>query len=53
MYFVCAVCAFSCSVMSDFFCDPMDCSLPGSSVYGISQVRILEWVVLSSSRESP
>ena len=27
-----------------FFCDPMDCSLPGSSVRGISQARILEWV---------
>ena len=25
-------------------CDPMDCSLPGSSVCGIVQVRILEWV---------
>ena len=29
--------------------DPMDCSLPGSSVHGISQARILEWVALSSS----
>ena len=27
-------------------CDPMDCSLPGSSVHGISQERILEWVVI-------
>ena len=25
-------------------CDPMDCSLPGSSVHGISQARILEWL---------
>ena len=25
-------------------CDPMDCSLPGSSVHGISQAKILEWV---------
>ena len=25
-------------------CDPMDCSLPGSSVCGLSQARILEWV---------
>ena len=31
----------------------MDCSLPGSSVHGISQVKILEWVAISSSRESP
>ena len=33
-------------------CDPMDCSPPGSSVYGVSQVRILEWVAISSSRVS-
>ena len=26
-------------------CDPMDCSLPGSSIHGIFQARILEWVV--------
>ena len=32
-------------------CDPMDCSPPGSSVHGISQVRILEWDAISSSRE--
>ena len=29
---------------------PMDCSLPGSSVHGILQVRILEWVFMPSSR---
>ena len=34
------------------FCNPMDCSLPGSSVYEISQARILEWVVISFSRGS-
>ena len=33
-------------------CSPMDCSTPGSSVHGISQTRILEWVVISSSRGS-
>ena len=33
-------------------CNPMDCSLPGSSVYGILQARILEWVAISSSRGS-
>ena len=32
--------------MSDS-CDPMDCSLPGSSVHGILQARILEWVAIS------
>ena len=31
-------------------CDPMDCSLPGSSVHGIFLARILEWVVISFSR---
>jgi len=30
----------------------MDCSLPGSSVHGISQARILEWIAISFSRES-
>ena len=34
------------------FCDLMDCSPPGSSVHGILQARILEWVAISSSRES-
>ena len=32
--------------------EPKDCSLPGSSVLRISQARILEWVVISSSRGS-
>ena len=34
------------------FFDPMDCSPPGSSVRGISQARVLEWVASSSFRES-
>ena len=33
-------------------CDPMDCSLPGFSVHGILQARILEWVTISFSRGS-
>ena len=33
-------------------CDPEDCSLPGSSVHGIFQARILERVATPSSRES-
>ena len=33
-------------------CDPMDCSLPGSSVYGILQARVLEWVAISFSSGS-
>ena len=40
--------AQSCPIL----CDPMDCSLPGSSVHGILQTRILEWVVIPFSRRS-
>ena len=45
---VCAKLLQSCLTL----CDPMDCSLPGSSVHGISQARILEWVAMPSSRGS-
>ena len=38
--------------MSDS-CDPMDCSLPGSSVHGISQARILKRVAISSPGDLP
>ena len=40
--------AQSCPTLSD----PMDCSLPGSSVHGIFQARIPEWVAISFSRRS-
>ena len=33
-------------------CDPVDCSLPGSSVHGILQARILEWAAMPSSSRS-
>ena len=33
-------------------CDPMDCSLRGSSIHGIFQARVLEWVAISFSRGS-
>ena len=33
-------------------CNPMDCSLPGSSVHGIFQAIVLEWIVISFSRGS-
>ena len=33
-------------------CDPMDCSLAGSSVHGIFQARVLEWIAISFSRGS-
>ena len=32
---------------------PMDCSLPGSCVHGISQARILEWVAIASPEDLP
>ena len=35
----------SCPTLSD----PMDCSLPGSSVHGIFQARVLEWVAIAFS----
>ena len=34
-------------------CDPMHCSLPGSSVHEISQARILEWVAISTTGDLP
>ena len=43
----CAV--LSRSVMSDS-CDPRDCSPPGSSIHGIFQARILEWIAISFSK---
>ena len=44
----------ACSVTQLYptLCDPMDCSLPGSSVHGIFHARILKWVAISSSKES-
>ena len=41
------VCVQSCPAL----CDPMDCSLPGSSAHGILQARTLEWVTIFYSRE--
>ena len=37
------MCVLSCLAL----CDPLDCSLPGSSVHGILEERILEWVAIS------
>ena len=37
--------AQSCPTLSD----PMDCSLPGSSIHGISQARVLEWGAIAFS----
>ena len=43
-------CVLSCFSRVRLFCNPMDCSPSSSSVRGISQVRILEWVAISSSK---
>ena len=47
-YAVLCLVAQSCTTL----CNPMDCSLPGSSVHGILLGRILEWVAISSSKVS-
>ena len=44
---MCVLVSQSCPTL----CDPIDCSLPGSSVHGILQARILEWVAMTFSRE--
>ena len=46
--FVCAKSPQLCPTL----CNPMGCNLPGSSVQGVLQARILEWVAMPSSRES-
>ena len=46
--YVCAKLLQTCLTL----CDPMNCSPPGSSVCGISQARILEWVAISSCKGS-
>ena len=49
------VCVCVCARMRacmHILCNPMGCSLPGSSVRGIFQARILAWVAISSSKGS-
>ena len=50
----CLCCAVLCLVtqLCLTYCNPMDCSLPGSSVHGILQATKLEWVAVPSSRAS-
>ena len=43
------VCAQSCPTLYD----PMSCSLPGSSIHGIFQARILEWIAISNPGDLP
>ena len=46
------VCICLCAQSCPTLCDPMGCSLPGSSVHGILQARILAWVAISFSKGS-
>ena len=48
---VCQSKTVSHSVVSD--CNPMDCNLPGSSLHGIFQARILEWLAIPFCRGPP
>ena len=50
-----SVCVYVCSSLScvQLFVTPRDCSPPGSSVHGILQARILEWVAIPFSRDLP
>ena len=51
MFYIQNVCVPSC-LSRIRLCDPMDHSLPGSSVRGILRARILEWIAMPSSRVS-
>ena len=55
MYVCMCVCMYVVSSLScvQCFTDPVDCSLPGSSVHGISLARILEWAAISFSKDLP
>ena len=57
VYICLCVCVCICMCLLSCFshvrlCDPLDCSLPGSSVHGILQTRTLEWVAMLSSKGS-
>ena len=52
MQFVGRTCVFVCAQSCPTLCDPMDSGPPGSSVHGILQARILEWVAMPSLRGS-
>ena len=48
-YLIIPMCMCSVAQLCLTFCSPMDCRPPGSSVHGIFQERILEWVAISNS----
>ena len=47
------LCEHSVTQSCPILCDPMDCSLPGSSVHGTSQARILEWFAMPPPGDLP
>jgi len=47
------MCVCSVSQLSPMLCDPIDCSPPGSSVHGILQARILEWIACPPAGHLP
>ena len=52
--YVCVCCVCVCVLVAQLcptLCDPIDCSLPDSSVHGVLQARILEWVAISFSKK--
>ena len=54
-YMTLCVCVCVCVLVTHLrpaLCSPMDCSSPGSSIHGITQARILEWVATPFSRGS-
>ena len=54
-YVLVRVCIYNCCLVAKLcltLCNPMECSQPGSSVHGILQARILEWVAILFSRGS-
>ena len=48
-----AVCVLLCAQSCLTLCDPMDCSPPGSSVHGMLQARMLEWVAFPPPGDLP
>ena len=52
LYFCLSIIVCMCAESRPAFCNPVDCSLLGSSVHGIFQARILDWVAISYSRVS-
>ena len=52
VFYTYSLCYLSWVQLCPTLCDPMDCSLPGSSVHGIFQARILGCIAISSSRGS-